>query len=102
MVLAQTLVAMQAECEAKDNDARWDIFKARLLDPLLEGTEGQPFEELVARFGFRSPAEASNAIATAKRQFDRTLRKVVAEYAGGDLEVEAEIRELKRVLSESG
>jgi hypothetical protein len=98
-VLAKTLERMQAECGAKGCMGRWGIFKARLLDPELEGTKAPAYEELVTRFGFRSPAETANALITAKRQFDRLLHDVIADYAGGPAEVEEEIRELKRALS---
>ena len=97
-VLAQTVARMEAACQAKGCLDRWAVFKARLLDPMLDGAETPTYEELVARLGFRSPAEASNALITAKRQFDRLLHEVVAEYAGPDADVEAELRELHRAL----
>jgi len=98
-VLAEALKRMQAECRLKSHHARWGVFRARLLEPLLEGTEAPPYEQLVRQFGLSSPAEASNALVTGKRQFDRLLHAVVAEYAGDGAEVETELRELKRALS---
>jgi hypothetical protein len=90
---------MQAECQAKGRLDRWGVFKARLLDPILDGARAPSYEELIARLGFRSPAEASNALITARRQFDRLLREIVAEYAGEGADVETEIADLNRALS---
>lgn len=98
-VLAETLARMEAACRAKPCLERWGVFKARLLDPALDGAHAPPYEELVLRFGFRSPAEASNTLITARRQFSRLLSEVVAEYAGADADVEAELRDLMRALS---
>jgi RNA polymerase sigma-70 factor (ECF subfamily) len=98
-VLAEALARMEAACQTKSCLERWGVFKARLLGPALDGAPAQPYEELVLRFGFRSPAEASNALITARRQFARLLSEVVAEYAGADVDVEAELRELMRALS---
>lgn len=98
-VLVETVRRMEAACRAKSCLYRWDVFKARLLDPALDGALAPPYEELVRRFGFRSPAEASNALITARRQFSRLLREVVAEYAGAGEDVETELRELMRALS---
>jgi len=97
-VIEQTLRRMEDECAQHGYGSRWSVFKARLLDPLFEGAESLPYEELIQRLDFRSPAEAANALLTAKRMFHRLLREVVAEYAGEGADVEAEIRELRLEL----
>jgi DNA-directed RNA polymerase specialized sigma24 family protein len=98
-VLAETLVRMEAACRAKSCLERWGVFQARLLGPALDDAQVPPYEDLVVRFGFRSPAEASNALITARRQFARLLSEVVAEYAGAGADVEAELRDLMCALS---
>jgi RNA polymerase sigma-70 factor (ECF subfamily) len=90
---------MRAECEEKGCLGRWGLFEARLLGPMLDGAEVPKYEDLVAKFRFASPAEAQNTLATAKRQFDRLLRQVIAEYIGDPNAVEEEIRDLMRGLS---
>ena len=98
-VLALTLDRMHAECLSGRRQPLWDLFDARILGPLLEHAAPMPYEEVVARFGLRSPSEASNLLITAKRMFVRTLHAVVRETVVADRDVEAEIRELKRVLA---
>jgi len=57
-----------------------------------------PYEELVAQFGLKSPAQATNALATGKRMFARHLRAVIAQYENGDQAVRAEIDSLRLFL----
>ena len=98
-VLERTLDRMRNECQSKDRRVIWAVFEARVLGPLLDQTDPMPYEQLVERFGLRSPSEASNLLITAKRMFGRMLRAVVRETVAADRDVEAEIRALKRALA---
>lgn len=97
-VVGQTLAKMESECLGKGEARRWKVFKKRLLEPALEDVEPVPYEKLVTEFQFESPAEASNCLITARRQFRRLLREVVAEYVGGE-DIESELRRLQRSLA---
>ncbi len=98
MVLAQTLEQMERSCTACENGHIWEIFRLRILGPALEGSPAPPYEDLVARFGFKSPTQATNALTTGKRMFARHLRAVVAQYEAGDLAVRTEIQTLRLFL----
>lgn len=100
-VLARTVERMRAECRSTDRPALFGVLEARTLGPILDDSAPMPYEELVARFGLRSPSEASNLLITAKRMFARTLREVVRETVADDRDVANEIQELKRILSKS-
>jgi hypothetical protein len=52
----------------------------------------------VMRHKLESPMQASNILMTGKRNFERTLRSVIAEYANED-EIEIEIVELRQILA---
>jgi RNA polymerase sigma-70 factor (ECF subfamily) len=97
-LIAETLRRMEAKCQAENRPERWGLFQARLLDPLLDGASAPHYEELIARFGFRSPSEASNTLLTAKRMFVGVLKEVVNESIGGKGDVEREIRELQWIV----
>jgi hypothetical protein len=98
-LLSEVLRRMRAECEQSRRHDIWGIFECRILGPILDNKATLPYEQLVARFGFRSPTQAANALVTAKRMFTRILRTVVAEYAGDESAVEAEIRDLQQILA---
>ncbi|MAE66793.1 MAG: hypothetical protein CMJ18_21195 [Phycisphaeraceae bacterium] len=101
-VLVEAIARMRGACAANRRPDLWGVFETRVLDPLLEQSEPVAYERLVERFGFASPAAASNALITARRMFVRHLREVVGEYAVGDDGIEQEIRDLRRVLEEGG
>ena len=98
-VLARTLDRIREECLSKDRQVLWKVLEARILVPILDNSPPISYEELVVRFGLRSPSEASNMLITAKRMFARVLREVVRETVADDKDVDTEIRELKRVLA---
>jgi RNA polymerase sigma-70 factor (ECF subfamily) len=100
-VLADAVNTMQAECLASGRGDVWGVFFGRVLSPLLHGGEQVPYSDLVARHGFVSPSQASNALVTANRMFVRALRKVVGAYTTSDAETEEEIADLRRILSGS-
>jgi len=98
MLLAETLERMKQGCAVSESNHIWKIFEVRVLRPALDGVHPPPYEELVARFGLKSPAQATNALATGKRMFARHLRAVIAQYENGDQAVRAEIDSLRLFL----
>lgn len=98
-VLAEALRRLETECTATGRPDLWGVFQARVLGPTLEGSEPLPYEQLVERFAFASPVQASNALITAKRTFVRLLRAVIGEYSADEADVEDEIRDLQRILA---
>ena len=102
-VLAQTLRRMEADC--KDSSAGqprrgqiWEMFRLRLLEPVFEDAAPAPYEELVSRFGLRSPTDASNLLLSGKRIFKMHLARVIQEYAEQDAATAAEIQALEELL----
>ena len=97
--LTEALARMRRECEGKGRLDLWEIFDGRVVQPMLGSANALPYDALVARYGFQSPTQASNALITAKRMFKRLLEEVVRDTVETDAQVEEEIRELKRILS---
>lgn len=98
-VIGTALERTRLQCEADDRPDVWGVFNCRVVVPLIENQPPTPYEELVARWGLKSPIQAANVLATGKRAFERNLRAVLAEYAPGDAQVEEEIRELREILA---
>ncbi|PWU09579.1 MAG: hypothetical protein C5B50_27085 [Verrucomicrobia bacterium] len=95
-VLSETLGRMESECKGPTRPQPhtgliWDLFSARVLDPLFRKAAPPPYEELVKRFNLKSVSEGTNMLLTAKRIFKRHLKDVIAEYEQGDQEVESEL-----------
>jgi len=102
-VLAETLRRMEADCKQSGQDQPrrsyiWELFRIRLLEPLLHGASQVPYDQLVDQFGLKSPTDASNTLLSAKRIFKTHLNKVIKEYAGQDAAAAIEIRALEDFL----
>ena len=98
-IISQAIEQMRAECaDARRNDL-WDLFDARVIGPTLRGDDPVSYDELIARTQAASPVQLSNMLVTAKRMFARALRDVVSEYARDETELEAELRDLRDILS---
>jgi hypothetical protein len=103
VVLAETLRRMEADCKdpAADQPRRgyiWEMFRLRLLEPVFEDKSPPPYDELIERFGLKSPTDASNTLLSAKRIFKGHLSQVIKEYAGKDAATDAEIQALEDFL----
>jgi hypothetical protein len=102
-VLSETLRRMEADCRkpGKDQPRReciWEMFRIRLLEPLFHDAPQMPYEQLVARFGLKSPLDASNTLLSGKRIFKTHLDEVIRDYAGKDVATDIEIEALKDFL----
>ena len=62
-------------------------------------TAPPPYEQLIERFGLRSPTDASNLLLSAKRIFKTHLARVIQEYAEQDAATAAEIQALEEFLA---
>ena len=98
-VLTQVLARMRGDCESAGRLQVWEIFLSRVWLAAVSGRELESYDSLVTRLGLDSPAQASNLLMTAKRQFRRTLEGVIGEYVTGPAAVLQEVAELQRILA---
>jgi hypothetical protein len=99
-VFAEAVRRMKIECGSGERKDLWGVFDARFLQPLQKGVDPLDNEVLMRRYGFKTAAQASNALTTAKRMFARNFRAVVAEYVREEGAIDGEIRELKNILAQ--
>jgi hypothetical protein len=102
-VLSETLKRMEADCKdpSQPQPRRsyiWEMFRLRMLEPLLNDAPQPPYEELIERFELRSPMDASNLLLSGKRVFKMHLNQVIKEYAGQDAATATEIEALEEFL----
>lgn len=98
--LEAALTGMKKECRRNQRLDVWDIFRARMLDPLLQDTHPVPYEALAGRHHLRSVKAAQDLLTTAKRMFVRHLRGVVGETVADPDLVLGEIREIRAILAD--
>ena len=97
-VLAEVLARMKTQCEKRGTDHTWQVFMYRVVQPLLQGTDPPSYEELMNLLDLATPKQATNALTTAKRQFEEALRFVIGSYVNTEEELEAEIVDLREAL----
>jgi RNA polymerase sigma-70 factor (ECF subfamily) len=98
-LLSQAMDRVRRDCESSQRMNLWDIFECAVVGPTLHGTAPARYEQLVDRFGFKSPSQMWNAVRTSKQMFIRALRAVAGEYAQDEAAIDAEIQDLHRILS---
>lgn len=98
--LVQEVVAhVGAECLADGLQPHWRAFEARVLDPLLRGSEPVDPAALCEELDVQSPSRISNMVITIKRRFRSALRDRIRRQLRPGEDVEEEIRELLEILS---
>jgi len=103
-VIEQAKEQAEAFYRRKEKAHVWAVFLHGFFLPLREGIDRPSDAELAARYGFESPAQASNTITTVKRKFGNCVCDVVRQYVpnASQSEIDEEIRELMTLLSGSG
>ena len=79
-VLAESVARMEQECQSAGEAVRWEVFRRRIIEPLLDDAPLVEYEVLAEENGLSGPKQAMNLVVTAKRQFARVLRDVIREY----------------------
>lgn len=100
LVFAETLEMLLEDCQSNHQRKVWLVFVERMLRPLV----GQPqttFKELVESPAFDNEKAAQNALATAKRKFQRFAKNVVKQYIHDREDVTDEITTLLNTLEKS-
>lgn len=101
-VLCLAVDAFEQDCQARGRDDIWEVFRLRLADPALRGTEPIGYEDLIERLRIETPRKAINLLTTGVRMFRRHLETVVASYAKPGADLGEELGELKRIVYGSG
>jgi phosphate uptake regulator len=68
------------------------------LEPVFNDAPPLPYDQLIDRFGLKSPTDASNTLLSAKRIFKAHLNEVIKAYAGKDAATATEIQALQDFL----
>jgi DNA-directed RNA polymerase specialized sigma24 family protein len=98
--IEQALSQMREECILLQRLDIWGVFEDRVLGPTLHQREPLDYATIVTKYELTSPMQASNVLITGKRMFVRALRSVIADYAGNETEIDEELTDLRRALSE--
>jgi len=99
VLMDDVLAEVKDGCFRDDKGVHWEVFRDRVLSPIMDGAEPCPITELCDRFGIKSKAQVSNMIVTVKRRFQVAMNYRILQHVDSDDEVEQEIQDLMNILS---
>lgn len=100
-LLERMLAEVEAQCRRDGMAVHWNLFRDRVLGPILEDQTPPCLAELCAVHGIEDAAKASNMIFAVKRRFQSALRKYLRQSVACDTDVPVEIHELAHFLAHS-
>jgi len=98
-LLDQVLSEVAGECRETGNATHWELFRARVLQPIMDNAESPSLAHLCQKHGISKSVKASKMIMAVKRRFRAVLRRHVRQFVDSDAEVDNEIRYLLRIFS---
>jgi hypothetical protein len=96
-VVRDALQMMEADCKARGRSDLWEMFRWRVVDPMLRDAEPIDYGAIVQRLGIGTPRQAMNLLATAKRAFMGHLREAVGKYVKPNA-IDGEIDDLRQIV----
>jgi RNA polymerase sigma-70 factor (ECF subfamily) len=98
-LVLRVLRTLELECQATGKQIHFKLLHERIIAPVLEGAEVPSLRDSAQRHGL-SEKDVENRVTTARRAYQRLLRKEIRLYAGSDEEVTAEIKDIWRFMAE--
>lgn len=99
-VLSESMRRVERACRSASMETHWLAFERNVIGPASRGLVPMPLDQLAAELGVADAQTVSNMLQTVRRKVRRAMEDVVREtVAGGDAEVEEELRELRHVTA---
>ncbi len=99
-LLEQVLEEVRREYCGTNRAPYWEVFRLKVVDPILDGAESPPLAQLCPRLGIDNESKAANIIVTVKRRFRAILKRHLRDLVASDSEAEDELNEIFRILSQ--
>ena len=99
MLMDDVIAEVKEGCVRDGKKIHWEIFRSRILDPILAGTEPISVSELCKRYDLKNDSKVSNMIVTVKRRMQMAMAGRVRQYVDSDEQVNQEIQDIIKILS---
>jgi RNA polymerase sigma-70 factor (ECF subfamily) len=100
-LLDQVLSATSKGCREDGLQTHWELFNARVVRPILDGTAAPALGKICASLGVDDTRQASNMIITVKRRFREILSRHIRSTVISAHQVDEELDEIIKFLPES-
>jgi DNA-directed RNA polymerase specialized sigma24 family protein len=95
-LLEEALQQLEDQCRSNGTSTHWNLFRDKVLLPILDGASPSSLKELCERYGVEDATKASNMIITAKRRFRTILLRRLRDLVASDDQVREEWEEIRR------
>lgn len=95
-LLEQVLAEVQTKCRQRDLMLHWQVFRDRLVRPILNRSEPLSMKEICDKYGIEDTIKASNMITTVKRLFQTILKQHVRNSVMSEEDTADELAQIKR------
>lgn len=98
LLVREALKRMKTDCREGGREDLWEILQLRVVEPMLFNKKPLDYKQIVRRFKIKTPRQAINLLATAKRCFIRHLRLAVSLYVNDEDKIDKEIADLREIV----
>ena len=100
-LLDDILEEVREKYRADGKNLHWQVFRDRILRPIMDNTPAPSLAEICQRYAIDSPSKASNMLVTVNRRVQAGFRRHIRRSVVQDCDVDSEFRELVRVFARS-
>ena len=98
-ILQRVFIDVERGCREDGLQTHWNIFKDRVMDPILDNTPPPGLPVLCKRYNAESPSQATNMIVTVKRRFQSALAQHIRNYAESEQAYQDELNEFIAIFA---
>ena len=100
-LLDRVLSDVEAKCHEQDMSVHWNIFKERVVQPILKQQAPPSLENICGTYGIADRKKASNMMITVKRCFQAILQEHVRNTVISDDQTPEELQEVMQFFPKS-
>jgi RNA polymerase sigma-70 factor (ECF subfamily) len=101
ILVDRTLSQVQAECKDRGLEIHWNIFRDRIVQPLVDGKRPPSNKELTSLYELEDEATVSNMLVTVKRRFKAALKKQLRATVLSEDDITPELQEMLNFFGKS-
>lgn len=98
-LLDKVLSQVKQECLTTGKQAYWEIFRLRVLDPIMHNEKPVALSQITEMHGIDNQAKISNMLVTVKRRLRKALENRLKQLGQSDPQIEEEIQDLMNIFS---
>jgi len=98
-LLDRLLEEVEIECLHRGMSMHWNLFRDRVLNPIITRTEPPRLEELCHKYGIASTVKASSMIFSVKRRFRYAMKRLMRKSVASEVQIDEEMQELIKFLA---